>query len=328
MQMASTAENARLEYEAGQNAVAMSALTDSGDNTVFASAATLWSGRSGYAPEVLPNGLLTGGLVTVGAANNEVSVAALTCNLNGVFTAVAGKSDVEITRPATNVAKVNSITINNAGAIAVVAGTDGTTAAFVETRGVAGGPPYIPVDSIEIGQVRVTTSAAGMVTSAQIYQVPGLHVERADFPLFNIEYSTGTVEFLAALPQIHTGDLPKKVFASYASPIFAEVALATDFVPPETTHSVTSTQIYNTTLGSTSSTLGQGSFTAFFDNGVSDNIVKLKNEVLWFRFYPDRYKSQYLLTQGKLGVSRTFPAGDNIQATCTISASEAAKEVG
>jgi hypothetical protein len=34
-----------------------------------------------------------------------------------------------------------------------------------------------------------------------------------------------------------------------------------------------------------------------------------------------------VLTQGKLGIARTFPAGDNIQAACTISASEDALEV-
>ena len=42
-----TAENAKLEYEAGQAAVAMSALTDSGGAAVFTSAAATWSGRSG-----------------------------------------------------------------------------------------------------------------------------------------------------------------------------------------------------------------------------------------------------------------------------------------
>jgi len=55
--------------------------------------------------------------------------------------------------------------------------------------------------------------------------------------------------------------------------------------------------------------------------------VTLKNEYLWFRFYPDRYNSAYMLTQGKLGISRTWPAGDNINAACTISATEAAVEV-
>jgi hypothetical protein len=322
-----TAENAKLEYEAGQNAVAMSALTDSGDATVFESSATLWSGRSGYAPVVRPNGLLTGGAVTPGSGNNAVAVAALTCNLAGVVTAVGGNAALSVTRPATNVAKVLSITVNSSGALAVVAGTDGATTAFSETRGAAGGPAYIPVGSIEIAQVRLTTSTAAPVAASEIYSVVGLHVERADFPLYDVHYDEGTVQFLAALPKIHTGDLPKGVFASYASPIFGEVALASDFVPPETTHSVSSTQVYGTTIGSTSSTLGQGSFTAYLANGVSDALVQLKNEKLWFRFYPDRYASPYILAQGKLGIARTFPAGDQIQAACTISAETSAIEV-
>lgn len=321
-----TAENAKLEYEAGQNAVAMSALTNSGDATIFSSAATLWSGRSGYAPVVRPNGVLTGGALSVTATNNQIAVAALTCNLAGVVTAVAA-GNVTITRPATNVSKVCSITVDSSGALTVVAGTDGATAAFSETRAAAGGPPLIPVGSIEIGQARVVTSTAAVVAAAQVYSVVGLHLERADFPLYDVDYTTGSVKFLAALPLIHTGPVTKGVFASYSSPIFGEVSLASDFVPPETSHSVTSTQIYGTTLGSTSSTLGQGAFTAYLSNGISDGLVTLKNAVLWFRFYPDRYASGYLLTQGKLGISRTFPAGDSVQAACTISASAAALEV-
>ena len=321
-----TAENAKLEYEAGQNAVAMSALTDSSDHITFTSAATLWSGRSGYAPVVRPNGLLTGGALAGTATNNQVAVAALTCNLAGVVTAVAA-GNVTITRPATAVSKVCSITVDNTGTLAVVAGTDGTTTAFSEDRAAAGGPPLIPVGSIEIGQVRVTSNTAAVIAASQLYSVVGLHVERADFPLFDLNYATGSVKFLAALPLIHTGPVAKQVFASYASPIFGEVSLASDFVPPETSHSVSSTQIYGTTLGSTSSTLGQGSFTAYLSNGISDGLVALKNQSLWFRFYPDRYASSHMLTQGKLGIARTFPAGDNIQAACTISATAAGVEV-
>lgn len=321
-----TAENAKLQYEAGQNAVAMSVLTNSGDAITFTSAATLWSSRSGFAPVVRPNGLLTGGAITTNATNNTVSIASLTCNLNGVVTTVGGGT-LTATRPATNVSKVVSLTVNAAGSLAAVAGTDGSTTAFVETRGAAGGPPLIPVDSIEIGQVRFATSTAAVIPSTEIFQVVGLHRERADFPLFDVLPGSGTVRFLDALPAIHTGPTPKRVFASYASPIFADIALASDFVPPETTHSVTSTQVYGTTLGSSSSTLGQGSFTAFLNNGVNDPLVALKNEVLWFRFYPDRYATPNLLCQGKLGIARTFPAADSIQAACTISASAAATEV-
>lgn len=320
-----TAENAKLDYEAGQSSVSMSALTDSGDQTVFESAGALWSRRSGYTPVVRPNGLLTGGEITTHASNDTVTVAAMTLNLNGVVTTVnAGTASVS-RGATTDICRITSITISNAGAITAIAGVDHT--AFSETRGANGGPPYIPTDSVEIAQVRVTSVDAAVIDAAEIFQVVGTHCERADYPLYDINYTDGTVDFYSALPTIHTGDEPKAVHASYATPIWAEVPLASDYVPPETTHSVSSTQVYGTTLGSTSSTLNQGSFTAYLNNGVSDPLVTLKNENLWFRFYPDRYQSSYILAQGKLGISRTFPAGDSIQAACTISAASAASEV-
>jgi hypothetical protein len=333
-----TAAQAQLQYEAGQSSVAMSALTNSGDETTFTSSASLWSGRSGYAPVVRPNGLLTGGAVIPdnSAADNVVDIAALTCNLAGVVTSVSAGS-LTATRPATAVSKVISLTVTSAGALAAVAGTDGSTTAFSETRAAAGGPPLIPTGSIEIGQVRYTSNTAAPVAASEIFQVVGLHVERADFPLYDINYGPtivggvqtlagGSVTFLEALPEIHTGPIPKAVYASYASPIFADVALASDFVPPETSNSVTSTQVYGTTIGASSATLNQGTFTAYLTNGVTDALVLLKNATLWFKFFPDRYASPYLLCQGVLGVGRTFPVADQIQSACTISASSAAVE--
>ena len=324
-----TAENAKLDYEGGQTSYAMATMTDSGDNLTFTSAVTLWSRRSGYAPIIRPNGLLTGGAVipALAAGNNNVDVAALTCNLNGVVTSVSADTDVSITRPATAVSKINSITVTTGGTIAVVAGSDGSTTAFSEVRAAAGGPPLIATTSIEIAQVRVITNTAGVITTAQIFTVIGTHRETASYPQYTVDYSMGSLTFLAALPDNHTGPVAKSVYASYASPIFAEIALADAFTAPETTHSVTSTQIYNTTLGSSSSSLGQGSFVAYLEDGVTDTLVTLKNENLWFRFYPDRYNTANVLAQGKLGITRSWPAGDNIQVACTISSTEAATEV-
>jgi hypothetical protein len=320
-----TAENAKLQYEAGQTATAMSALTDSGDRTTFTSAASLWSQRSGYAPVIRPNGVLTGFAVSTHASNDTVTVAAGTLNLNGVVTSVNAGS-ATITRGASSdTHNITSIIINSSGAIAAVAGTDST--AFSETRGAAGGPPLIAVDAVEIAQVRTTSVTAAVVAASEIFQVVGTHRERADYPPYTVDYSGGKITYVDALPAAHTGPTAKRTFASYAAPVFSDVSLASDFVPPETSHSVTSTQIYGTTLGSSSSTLNQGSFTAYLNDGVSDPLVALKNQILWFRFYPDRYASPYMLTQGKLGISRTFPAADGIQAACTISATQAASEV-
>ena len=57
------AENAQLQYESGQTPVAMVELTDQGDHLEFLSAANLWSRRTGYLPDIKPNGLATGGMV-------------------------------------------------------------------------------------------------------------------------------------------------------------------------------------------------------------------------------------------------------------------------
>ena len=52
-----TAENGKLQYEAGQDSTPMSALTDSGDHLNYTSTPTLWSDRAGYSPVVRPDGL-------------------------------------------------------------------------------------------------------------------------------------------------------------------------------------------------------------------------------------------------------------------------------
>jgi hypothetical protein len=324
-----TASAAKLEFEAGQDVKPVEALTDSGDATTFTSSASLWSNRSGFAPVIKPDGLKTGGVIipSVSLTTDDVDISAATADVGGIEQSVSAVTDQAITRPAGAFAKVNSITITNAAAFVVVAGTDAADANFIETRGGAGGPPFIAVTSIEIGQVRINSLAAAVIAPSEILQVVGSHTERADFPLANVNIDEGSVTFLSALPLSHTGSLPKGVSAQFSAPLFAELSLASEFVPPETSHSVSSTQIYNTTLGAVSSSLGAGGFTAFLQDGVTDSLVVLKNEVLWFRFTPDRFKSPHIVTNGTLGISRTFPADDNLAAACTINAQTDAKEL-
>lgn len=339
------AENAKIQYESGQDLVSFVALTDQGDHKDFRSADALWSKRSGYVPDVKPNGVATGGTVSVAASgsNDVVDVASLTCYLAGVLTSVGADADVSVTRPTggspLNSHNKSSITVNNAGAIAVVKGTDGT--AFSTTRGAAGGPPYIPLDSIEIAQVWLSSATPAAITADEIKQVVGTQRERYDFPTWEVK--TANVEngvignagilFAAALPLIHSAaspiaGVPKAVYAQYYEPAFTDVPIASDFVPPETTHSTSSKQVYGQTIGSSSSSLNQGSFTAFLTDGISDGLLSVKNDTLWFKFFQNKLNSTpYILCQGKLGISRTFPAGDQIQAACTISAETSALDV-
>jgi hypothetical protein len=322
-----TAEDAVIYYEHSQSLVSMVELTDQGDNMTFKSADSLWSKKSGKTPDVKPNGLATGGAVTPGTANNTVDVAALTCYLAGVLTEVGASAGETITRstdPETHI--INSVTVTSLGAIAIVTGTEHASA-FNESRGTAGGPPYIPVGDIEIAQVRTTGFTAAVVTSDEIFNIPGEHTEWYNNPAWEEErvdvengiIGNAGIVFSSALPDSHTGDLPKKVYAEYYTPNFVAVPIASDFVPPEQTHSVSSTSVYRKTLAAKTSTLGQGSFTAYLDTGIDDNLLSLADEILWFKFKQDILESIYILCQGYLGISRTFPAADNITASCTIS---------
>ncbi|MEI7635875.1 MAG: hypothetical protein WCJ37_01105 [Syntrophus sp. (in: bacteria)] len=341
----STAENAKIQYESGQDLVAFVALTDQGDHKDFRGLDALWSNRSGYEPDVKPNGLATGGAVgvAVSGSQNVVDVAALTAYLAGILTPVGAGADTAIVRPTggspLNSHNKSSITITGAGAIAVVKGTDGTS--HSTTRGAAGGPAYIPLDSIEIAQVWLTSASAGVITADEIKQVVGTHCERYDYPTweenrFNVEagiIGNAGIEFSSALPLIHSATSPvvgvaKAVYAQYYEPAFTDITKSSDFVPPETTYSVSSKQIYGTTLGSSSASLNQGSFTAYLQDGISDGLLSLKGANLFFKFLQNRLNSTpYILTQGIFGVSRQFPASDQIVATCTISSEAAAVEV-
>jgi hypothetical protein len=306
-----------IRFESGQTVRVFEELVDSGDAITFEASFAPVSNAAGFEPVVAPYGLMTGGAITPDATNNTVSVAALTASMagvagadsNGVIAVSAGT--VAITRPATAVSKVNSITINSSGAIAAVAGTDGSTTAFSETRGAAGGPPFIPVGSIEIGQVRVVSNTAAAITSAQIYTVVGLHVERSDYPVRNeLDYATGEVTFADALPLIHTGGVAKKVFMRGATPLFSAIPNASDWTPAESTYGITSTSTYDGPVGSASSSLGQASFTAVLRDGISDDFLAQKGKDIWFEFRPDRDKLlPKQLTQGVLGISRSFPSG-------------------
>lgn len=333
-----TAENAVIYIEQGATLVPFAEMTDSGDHQIFTAADDLFSGKSGREPEVRPNGIVTGrNLVSTHATDDTVTIAAFTAYSKGVLRTVAAGTLV-ITRPATNVSKVISITMTDAGALAAVAGDDGTTAAFVETRGADGGPPEIPADSVELAQVRVTTSAAAAITASEIFQVVGQHCERFDFPVWEVDnvgegqaadvaaQTNANVRFASALPLSHASATTKGVYIQYYTPVMGELARALDFAPAENSHSVSSKQYYRGTIGSRSTSLGQAKFTALLSDGVTDALVGDKDEILTVKFYPDQNKAPYSITQGVIGLARTFPVADQIQAAVTITAEKPTAE--
>ena len=333
--MPGSAANAVVQYEAGQLLKAFHALTPSSDRKRFTSSvASLWSSRGGYVPVVNPSGVITGGGITpaTAAGDDDVDVAAITCYLAGVVVSVGAAADTQITRPATAVSKINSITVTSVGAVAVVAGADGATTAFSETRGAAGGPPWIPTGSIEIGQIRVTSNTSAVIAATEIFVVPGTHLERYNYPGFTVnalgddDTDQAFAGFVAALPAIHSDDAgtttaPKLVYAQVYAPQFAEVGISSDFVPPLESRSVGSDTYYRTAVGTSSVSISQGSFTAVLEDGITDPLSLLDGENLTLKFFPDEDAAPYLLCQGYLSVPPSYPADGTITAACTISSS-------
>jgi len=330
MAQVGSAENAKLMFETIPEFVDYTKLNDDGDNKTFTSGDGLWSGQSEYAAEVRPNGLLTGGTITPGSTQDTVDVAALTCWLAGELTSVSSESGFSVTRPTGDNAKISSVTITSAGAVEEVEGTEATGTTFSSERGADGGPPWIPTDSIEIGQVRMTSSTAAVFTSSEIKQQINTHLEKADYPTWDVDLLDGQVEFGSALPTIHSDDSgstkeTKAVYATYytAEDSMVEKPYAYDFVPSTNSHSTSSTQVYGSTVGSRSTSLNQGSFEAMMKDNATDTILDYVDNVLWFKFFPDRNKSPYVLDQGKLGFTPANPASGNQTASFTISPVEA-----
>jgi hypothetical protein len=151
---------------------------------------------------------------------------------------------------------------------------------------------------------------------------------------FQVSLTSGgtAVEFTddggAAFYSVLSGTAGRRVYAEFYEPIFADISRAVDFVPAETTHSVASTTYYGGAFATKSSSLGQGSFTAYLDSGVTDALIRVKNENLWFKYFPDRANTYpQIITQGYLGISRTYPADNEITAACTISSQNGSMEV-
>src|SRR5690554_5882625 len=174
-------DNALLEFEGGQNAFPMTELADSGDAQIFESGEELWSQAAGFAPVVRPDGVINGGACTPATGSDAVSTAAFMAYLSGVELSVSAKLSIAVTRAATDTHIVNSIVCDSAGNVTAIAGTESTS--FSDVRAAAGGPPLIPVGSIELGQVRLSSGTPAPVVAGEIFQLVNRHQESAVFPI-------------------------------------------------------------------------------------------------------------------------------------------------
>lgn len=323
-----------LEFEAGQVQYPWEELTDAGDGMTFEASNAPWSVQGDVPTQVKPYGIETGGRATPGEAADHVHIAAMTvampgspaANENGVVTVAA--DDVEIQRGTeSDPFRVTAITVNEDGNLVAVAGDAHT--AFDDDHGKNGGPPLIPTTSVLVCIVRTNSHESAVLTSSEIMSISGVHREESMFPIFGRpDYARGAVSFRSELPKIHTGDKPKKVFAIYATPVFQDLPDTTDYVPAETSHSVSSTETHQGARGSRSSSLNAATFSVILDDGITEPLMRQRDREIWFRWRPNPSRDlPYQLTLGTLGIARTNPASGDRTASCTIAAESASVDV-
>lgn len=323
-----------LEFEAGAVQYPWEELQDAGDGMTFESANAPWSMQGDVPTQVKPYGIETGARARPGEAADTVHVPAMTLAMPGSPAAnddglvMTSAQDVTITRgTAPDSYIVNAITVDNAGDVVVIQGSAHT--AFDDAHGENGGPPFIPEDSVMVAQVRTASADSAVLAGSEVMTVEGLHREMSTQPMYQRpNYADGSVSFGSELPKIHAGGVAKKIFAIYATPIFQDLPDTTDYVPAETSHSVSSTETHQGARGSRSSSLSAATFSVIMDDNIRDPLLRQKDKEIWFRWRPNPARDlPYQLTLGTLGVSRANPASGDRTASCTIAAQSASVDV-
>jgi len=326
--MAKDSTDAKILVELGGVLYDYEELTDSGDHITFAvsTAKRLFSMVGAQKPLIRPDGVLTGLEVTPAASNldDKVDVSPGTAWINGaVVTLAAAATDVAATRPTpTDDHTITSITLTDAGAVAAVAGVDHTE--FSEIRAADGGPPLIAVTSIELAQVRLTASASAAVLDSEIFAVPNQHRELAAYPVYEVKpmgaAGTAQVVFSEALPLIHTGAIPKTVYARYTNPNFAALTECSEVKLPRDTASQSEDATYDGPRAAVKWGRGTGSFTHLHDGSGTALIMLVKGTQRFLKFFPDKYLTGYWIMLATLGVADEYPVGGNMRASISLGA--------
>lgn len=329
--------NTQVEWEISTLQQAFALLTDSGDHINYTHTLKPWSAKPGFSYIAAGTGVINGGAVipAVAGTNDLVDVSSVLLFAPGMTGADTSTGQITISATTgltclrgatTDICRINSITVSTAGVWAVVSGTAST--AFTETRGAAGGPPFIPVGSVEVAQVRFNSITAAPVTAADIYATPGTHQESATFPAPLPDPILGKVAFSEALPLSHTGSVTKRVYARVATAGFAPFVYSRNFKPAKVSNSVGSEQYYRLVRGTFSQSIGAASFEISLEDGVTDSFVTAcsTSPTMLFRYKPDRDKTAYSITQGVPSIDITNTAGAHPVATVTIAAQQATAE--
>jgi len=230
-----TGKEMQLKVEDGFTLYGPELMTDSGDHKNYSSAGNRFSlcasDENGIdrRPVVRPDGLRNGCLVSsaISGIDNCVDVCAGSIWNGGIVKSVNGVTDLALTRPSAGNVKKVSITIDSAGTVAILDGTEGVS--YTDSRGVAGGALYIPLGTVELVTIKLD-EFTGPVKERSINFSP----ELSSFPVCEIDPYVAKAVFSKAHSPIHTGGVARNIYITYSVPQFSTLD-PISFTPPVTT---------------------------------------------------------------------------------------------
>ena len=280
---APTGTNLRLMVEDSAAASAAEQAVDSGDGKKFSSTGSRFSllekdeNNIDRRPVVNPDGLQSGCMAVpaVSGADNALDVYGGTVLIANSQLTVSPQTGITVSRPAASMKKISSVIINASAVASVIDGTDGS--AYSDTRGAAGGPPYVPVGQVELATVRLDSEAAAPLTTDEIFFAP----EYTHTPAYKLLPYSASLEFASPIPLIHTGGVAKAVWVTWYEPSLTQLDVVT--VRP-----VSSAFEIDRATGSVDRTKQKsGSFVCSLSGIQTDLARRIDGSVRLFEFMPD-----------------------------------------
>jgi hypothetical protein len=283
------------------------------DNQQFTSGNSYWIEEPGY-PSVAVDGLVSGGSVNPTANVNEVSVEAAVIQVAGQLVSVTADPSMTLTRPlAANKVLISAIVVSAGGTLSVVAGTEGTSGG---ARGAAGGSPFVPVGSLLLAEIVLSTVADAQVLAPEINTIP----ERIDIPSYSVDLMTGAVNMASPLEAIHTGSVPRDVYAQYKYATMADVGDLFDFnlsMKPKTVDSTAFNEDWDTQKEGTRS--WSGSFNGYWVNKAwYSRAAKVDGGCYVLKFFVDRLQTSYWVGRAILDWSVKVSKDAMVQETVNL----------
>jgi len=238
---APTSDNLLLKIEDLFSAVGPELMINSGDHRLFSSSGIRFSlcasDENGVdrQPVVRPDGLRNGcrPVPAVSAAADAIDVNEGSAWFGGSLVNIPAVTGLAVPRPAAGNVMQVSIVADGAGSLSVLAGIEGVS--FAAARGSAGGLPFVPVDKVETGFLKLSSAISAPVKENEIVFAP----EFSHSPGFDILPYTASALFRQPLPLIHAGSAPKKVYVTFSDPqtvlldvvSFSPPVMQTDYDP-------------------------------------------------------------------------------------------------